>query len=324
MWNTRLCQLIQTEYPIIQGGLQWLSTPEFTAAVSNTGALGVLTAAMYPEENQLRRAIQRVRSLTDRPFGVNLTLLPHLGLKDRARRVAQLIVEEQVPVVETSGRNPKDIVPLLKDHGVVVIHKVTGVKHARKARDLGVDAVAVVGWESAGHPGMDGVGGLVLIPKVVRSLDIPVIAAGGVADGHGLAAALALGAEGVLLGTCLMATAECRCHPRFKEWMVSAEETDTLLVGRQMGDPVRVLRNRVAEDLLAEEQAGLAGEELNRVMRQKIHPRCLLIGDLDGATFTVGQATGLINEISSVADVINGMVKQASGVIKALGVLASG
>jgi nitronate monooxygenase len=302
----------------VQGGLQWLSTPEFAAAVSNAGALGILAAAMYKEEEELRRAIRRLKSLTGKPFGVNLTLLPHLGLRERVLRHLRVIIEEKVPVVETSGRNPQEVVPLLKEAGVKVIHKVPNVRFAQKAEELGVDAVAVVGWECAGHPGMDEVGGLVLIPRVARAVRVPVLAAGGIADGHGLVAALALGAEGVLMGTRLMATRECQAHPRFKEWLVRARETDTLVVGKKMGDPVRVLRNAVAEALLAEEEAGLAGEALNAAMRQKIHPRALLEGDLDTATFTVGQAVGLIPEITSVEAAIKGMVTQAEQIMRGL------
>lgn len=318
MWQTRLCSLLEIQYPIVQGGLQWLSTPEFTAAVSNSGALGVLAAAMYPEEEELRAAIRRLRSLTDKPFGVNLTLLPHLGLRERVQRHVRVIIEEKVPVVETSGRNPQEIISLLKEGGVKIIHKVPNVRFARKAEELGVDAVAVVGWECAGHPGMDEVGGLVLIPKVARSVRIPVLAAGGIADGHGLVAALALGAEGVLLGTRLMATEECPVHSRFKEWLVRAQETDTLVVGKKMGDPVRVLRNAVAEALRAEEEAGLAGEALDRAMRQKIHRRALLEGDLETATFTVGQVVGLIREIAGVETVIKGMVAEAEEIVQGL------
>lgn len=318
MWQTRLCSLLKIQYPIVQGGLQWLSTPEFAAAVSNAGALGMLAAAMYKEEEALREAIRRLRSLTDRPFGVNLTLLPHLGLAERVLRHVQVVVEEKVPVVETSGRNPQQIIPLLKEGGVKVIHKVPNVRFARKAEELGADAVAVVGWECAGHPGMDEVGGLVLIPRVARAVKIPVIAAGGFADGHGLVAALALGAEGVLLGTRLMATHECPAHPRFKEWMVQAAETATLVVGKNMGDPVRILRNRAAEELKAQEEGGLAGEALNALMRQKIHPRALLEGDLETATFTVGQAVGLISEVTSVETVIKNMVAEAEQIIRGL------
>jgi nitronate monooxygenase len=305
-------------YPIVQGGLQWLSTPEFAAAVSNAGALGMLAAAMYKEEENFRTAIRRLKELTDQPFGVNLTLLPHLGLTERAMRHAEVLIEEGVRVVETSGRNPQDVVRVLKEGGVKVIHKVPSVRFARKAEEIGVDAVAVVGWECAGHPGTDEVGGLVLIPKVARSVSIPVIAAGGIATGAGLVAALALGAEGVLLGTRLMATEECPAHPRFKEWMVHAQETDTLLVGRKMGDPVRVLRNEVAEALKEEEEKGLAGEALNALMRQKIHPRALLAGKLEEATFTVGQAIGLIEEIAPVGEVIGRIVREAEEIVRRL------
>lgn len=318
MWQTRLCALLQIRYPIVQGAMHGISTPEFAAAVSNAGALGMLVGAAYQEGEALRAAIRRLRALTDKPFGVNLTLLPHLGLTRRLQEFVRVILEEKVPVVETSGRNPQEILPLLKDGGVKVIHKVAGARFARKAEELGADAVAVVGWEGAGHPGRDEVGGLVLIPKVAKAVRIPVIAAGGIADGRGLAAALALGAEGVLLGTRLLATRESPAHPRFKEWLVEATETATLVVGKRTGDPVRILRNAVAEELKKQEEGGLEGESLDALMREKIHLRALLEGDLDTATFTAGQAVGLISEITGVDTVIRNMVAEAEQIIRSL------
>ncbi|MGB9802285.1 NAD(P)H-dependent flavin oxidoreductase [Desulfofundulus sp.] len=316
--KTRITELLGIKYPIIQGGMQWLSRAELAAAVSNAGGLGVITAATHETKQDLVREIRKTRELTDKPFGVNISMLPEVGPKDKTPAYIEAVIEEKVPVVETSGRSPEEFVPFLKQAGIKLLHKVPAVRFAQKAERIGADAVIIVGFECGGHPGMDDVTTLILVPKAVDSVSIPVIAGGGIADARGFVAALALGAEGVVMGTRFIATKECPAHPKFKEWMVQARETDTTIIQRSIRNAARVIKNSAAEKVLEMETRGASLEELLTVISGRVGRRALFEGDIEGGTFAMGQCVGLINEIKTVKEVIEEIVGSAEAVLTRL------
>jgi len=318
MMKTRITELLGIEYPIIQGGMQWLSRAEFAAAVSNAGGLGLITAATHAGKKELVEEIRKTRELTDRPFGVNISMLPEISSREKTVEYFEAVIEEKVPVVETSGRSPEDFVPHLKRAGIKLIHKVPAVRFAQKAERVGADAVTIVGFECGGHPGMDDVTTFILTPKAASSLSIPVIAGGGVADARGFVAALALGAEGVVMGTRFVATTESLAHPRYKEWIVRAQETDTMIIQRSIRNPARVMKNAAAEKVSEMEARGASLEELLTVISGRLGRRALFEGDLDGGTFAVGQCIGLIHEIKSVREVIEEIIAGAQEVFERL------
>lgn len=316
--KTRITELLGIEYPIIQGGLHWLSWAELAAAVSNAGGLGTITAATHRTKRSLVEEIRKTKALTDRPFGVNITMLPHFEVASLIPHYVEAVIEEGVPVVETSGGNPEKFVGILKDAGVKVIHKVASVKYARKAESMGVDAVTVVGFECGGHPGNDDVTTMILIPKAVESVNIPVLAAGGIVDARGFVAALSLGAEGVVMGTRFVATRESVAHPNFKQWMLDASETDTVLVKRSLNDPVRVMRNRAALEILELERRGVAREQLQSAIHQKVNKSAMIDGEVQEATYVVGQGVGLIREVKPVREVIEEIINEARVILDRL------
>ncbi len=317
--KTRITEMLGIRYPIIQGGMQWISRAELAAAVSNAGGLGIITAATHKTKEDLQNEIRKTRELTDRPFGVNISMLPEMTADDMTRVYVETVIEERVPVVETSGRSPEPFVRYLKEAGIKLIHKVPSVRFAKKAEAIGADAVTIVGFECGGHPGMDDVTTLVLVPRAAESLSIPVIAGGGIADARGFVAALALGAEGVVMGTRFVATRECIAHPNFKEWIVKANETDTMLILRSIRNAARVMRNAAAQKALEMENRGASLEELLTVVGGQIGRKALLEGDVDGGTFAIGQAVGLIHEIKPVKEVIEDIVKGAEQIYARLG-----
>ncbi len=318
MFQTRITRLLGIKYPILQGGLHWLATAQLVSAVSEGGGLGLLSALSFPDRAALRNEIRLVKKRTKKPFGVNLSMLPELTKEDRTEEILQVVIEERVPVIETSGRSPEAFVPILKKEGIRLIHKVPSVRFARKAESIGADAVTIVGFECGGHPGMDDVTSLVLVPGAADAVKIPIIAGGGIADARGFLAALALGAEGVVMGTRFVATRECPCHPRIKEWFVDAKETDTLMVQRSIRNAARVMKNKAAEKTLAMEQRGTSLEELMTVISGDVGKKALDEGDLDGAVIACGECVGLIHEIKTVKEVINDTIKQAQYVLERL------
>ena len=318
MLKTRLTEMLGIDYPILMGGLQWLARAELVAAACNAGAIGFVSAATFPSPEDFRAEIRRTRELTDRPFGVNISMLPALMPEEQTEAFFTVAIEEGVPVVETSGRNPEPHVARLKEAGIKLIHKVPAVRFARKAAAVGADAVTIVGFECAGHPGMDDVTTMVLIPRAVESVDIPVIAGGGIVDARGLVAALALGASGVVMGTRFMATQECIAHPAFKEWMVNAQETDTMVIERSIRNPARVTKNTAAARVLAMEQQGASLQDLMPLIKGEVGREAMLTGDTEGGTIPCGQAVGLINEILSVQELIRRMVTEAREVCRRL------
>jgi putative enoyl-[acyl-carrier-protein] reductase II len=318
MFETRLTQLLGIKYPIIQGGLQWFATAQLASAVSEAGGLGIISSLTFPDQNRLRKEIRQIREMTEKPFGVNLSMLPELMKDDRTEEILQIIVEEEVPVVETSGRSPEPFIQKLKRAGIKLIHKVPSLRFAQKAESIGADAVIIVGFECGGRPGMDDVTSLVLIPSVAESVRIPVIAGGGIADARGFLAALALGAEGVLMGTRFIATYECPAHPRIKEWFVRARETDTVVIHRSIRSAARVIKNRTTEKTLSMEKRGASLEELMKVISGHMGQKALQEGDWEEAVIGCGQCVGLIHEIKSVREVIEEIVQGAQAILRKL------
>jgi nitronate monooxygenase len=255
---------------------------------------------------------------TQKPFGVNLSILPGLTNEHQMMELLKIVSEEKVPVVETSGRSPEPFIQKLKSEGIKLIHKVPSVRFAQKAESVGADAVTVVGFECGGRPGVGEVTSLILVPKAVESVKIPIIAGGGIADGRGFLAALALGAEGVLMGTRFVATQECPAHPRIKEAFVNAMETDTLMIYRSIKKPARVLRTEAAGKILSLEQDGAGPEELLAAMGGRMGPNAYREADVGGTIIGCGQCVGLIHEIKSVKEVIDDIIQDAQAILQRL------
>ena len=315
MFETRITRLLGIKFPIIQGGIHWLATAELASAVSEAGGLGLLSSLSFPDRAALKGEIRRTKEMTKKPFGLNLSMLPELTKEDRTEEILHVAIEEGVPVIETSGRSPEPFVKRLKGEGIKLIHKVPSVRFAKKAESIGADAVTLVGFECGGHPGMDEVTSLVLVPSAADAISIPIVAGGGIADARGFVAALALGAEGVVMGTRFVATHECPAHPRIKEWFVRAKETDTMMIQRSIRNAARVMKNKAAEKALAMEQRGASLEELMTVISGDLGKKALYEGDLDAAVIACGQCVGLTRELKSVREVIEGIIEGARTIL---------
>lgn len=317
MFKTRITELFGIKHPIICGGMHLLSRAELVAAVSNAGGLGILASTTFEKKEELREEIRKTKSLTDKPFGVNLNLFPMM----RQRSVEEdidLFIDEGVEIVESSGASPEPYVPRLKEAGVKIMHKVPAVRYAQKAERVGVDAVTIVGFECAGHPGMDDVTSLILVPLTVDALKIPVVAGGGFCDARSFVAALALGADGVVMGTRFVLTYECVVHPKIKELLVKAKETDTTLIDRSLGLPMRVIKNKPAEKALEMDKRGASLEELLTVIGGELGKKAWMEGDIDAGVLSLGMAVGRIHEILSVKEVIDGIIEEAKDICKRL------
>jgi nitronate monooxygenase len=315
MFETRVTKLFGTKYPIVGGCMMHVSKPEFVAAVSNAGALGMMASAMYESQDEFLQAVRKLKELTDKPFGVNLSLFPAMRPIDNNLHV-DVILQEHVPIVETSGhRPPEDLLARLKAGGVKMMHKCVSVRHALSAQKAGVDAVTVFGTEGGGHIGEVGLTTMVLVPSAVDALSIPVIAAGGIVDGRGLLAALALGAEGVTVGTRLLVTTECPIHDNLKRALASATELDTLPILDTLRNTVRAWKNpaalKVAE--LESKQAELG--EILSVVAGTATKRMYEGGDLDAGVIPCSQSIGIVHEIKPVAQVIDEMMREASEIL---------
>lgn len=315
MFKTRVTELFGIKYPIIQGGMQWVARAELSSAVSNAGGLGIITALTFPTPEELASEIKRMRELTDKPFGVNITLIPTLRPVNYEEYI-DVIIREDVGIVETAGRNPEPYMSRLKSAGIKVIHKCTAVRFAKKAEATKCDVVSIDGFECAGHPGEEDVTSLVLIPLAVDAVTIPVVASGGFADGRGLVAALALGAEGVNMGTRFMATQEAPVHPKVKEGLIRASERDTLLVMRSLRNTRRVLRNTVAEKVDEMEKCGAALEQMSSLLSGERAKELLQGGELDWGLQTVGQVVGLVRDIPTVKELIASIINEAREIIQ--------
>lgn len=309
--KTRLTEMFGVETPICMGGMTGVGYGELVAAVANAGALGFITAHMFKSGEELLAEIEKTKKLTDKPFGVNLTLLPSINPipYDEYR---EAIIHSGIKIVETAGRAPTDHLPRFKEHGVKVIHKCTSVRHAVSAVNKGVDVISIDGFECAGHPGEDDVGLIVLLPATVDAVDVPVIASGGMADGRGLAAAIALGADGVNMGTRFCATVEAQIHENVKKKIVENNELDTVLVGRSLRNTARVAKNDISVQVaeiqkdptksfadVKELMAGVRGRE--NVLRD---------GDMDGGIWTTGQSQALIHDIPTCKELVSNIMKQ--------------
>jgi nitronate monooxygenase len=310
--RTRITELLGIEYPIIQGGMHYVGFAELAAAVSNAGGLGTITGLTQKSADALRNEIRKCKSMTDKPFAVNLTFLPSLATPDYPGYV-RAIVEEGVKVVETAGRNPQQVMPALKEAGVKVIHKCTSVRHSLKAQSIGCDAVSVDGFECGGHPGEDDVPNFILLPRAADELEIPIVASGGMADGRSLVAALSLGADGINMGTRFMATQEAPCHQNVKEALLEATELDTRLVMRPLRNTERVLNNSAAQKLLEKEVNLGDSIKIDDVLDQVagVYPKVMLDGEMEAGVWSCGMVVGLINDIPSCKELIERTMTEA-------------
>jgi NADH:quinone reductase (non-electrogenic) len=324
MFKTRITEMLGIEYPIIQGGMLWLSTAELATAVSNAGGFGIITALSCGSGEKLRAEIRKCKDLTDKPFGVNVSMLPRLAAGDKTEEYFDVIIEEGVVGVETAGRNPEPYLPRLNEAGIKVIHKVPAVRFAQKAEKVGVDAVTLVGFECGGLPGMDDVTTFILIQKATKVLSIPVVAGGGICDAKGFMAALALGAEGVLMGTRFMLTRECWAHQQIKDRLLQATELDTIIIERSIQQASRVIKNEVAMRTLAMEEQGATLEELLTVISGHMGLKALQEGDPDGGIIACGQVIGLIDDLKSVQEVIQEMADGAQAIYRRFGKIGMG
>nr|MEA2797631.1 hypothetical protein [Phenylobacterium sp.] len=292
--KTRFTELFGIEHPIVQGGMQWVGRAELVAAVANAGGLGFITALTQPTPEKLTEEIARARSLTDKPFGVNLTILPAIKPPPYAE-YRQAIIEAGIKIVETAGNKPIEHVEEFKKHGIKVIHKCTSVRHGLSAERMGVDAISIDGFECAGHPGEDDVPGLILIPAAADKIKIPMIASGGFGDARGLVAALALGAEGINMGTRFMATVESPIHENIKQQIVDNDERATELIFRTMHNTSRVAKNLISQQVVAMEREGAKFEDVRELVAGTRGRSVYEVGDNDAGIWSAGQVQGLIH-----------------------------
>ncbi|MFB6421455.1 MULTISPECIES: NAD(P)H-dependent flavin oxidoreductase [Bradyrhizobium] len=310
-FQTRFTELVGVRHPVMQGGMMWVGRAELASAVSNAGGLGVITALTQPTPDDLRREIERCRSLTDKPFGVNLTILPSVTPPPYAE-YRKAIIESGIKVVETAGARPQEHVEEFKSHGVIVIHKCTSVRHAISAEKMGVDVVSIDGFECAGHPGEDDVPGLVLIPAAADKISIPMLASGGFGDGRGLAAALALGADGINMGTRFCATVEAPIHEAVKQFLVENDERATNLIFRKFRNTGRVAKNSVSDNVVAISSVPDAAFDDVRPLVAGAKGRVALeTGDLDAGLIWAGQVQGLIHDVPTCKHLIERIVADA-------------
>lgn len=314
--QTRLTEMLGIQHPIIQGGMQWVGLAELASAVSNAGGLGIITGLTQPTPEDLIKEIARCRGMTDKPFGVNLTILPTIKPVPYTE-YAQAIIDSGIKIVETAGRNPEPFLPGFKAAGITVIHKCTSIRHALKAEKIGCDMVSVDGFECAGHPGEDDVTNLILLPLAAKRLKIPFVASGGLGDGRGLAAALAMGAEGINMGTRFMVTKEAPIHEKVKQAMVDASELDTSLIYRSLSNTARVFKNSVAQKVVEiESKPGATKFEDIQSLVAGVKGRELFDGgDLDNGIWSAGMIVGLIDDIPSCEELVHRIVADAEQII---------
>jgi NAD(P)H-dependent flavin oxidoreductase YrpB (nitropropane dioxygenase family) len=316
MIRTRFTEMFGVQHPIVQGGMQWVGRAELTSAVANAGALGFLTALTQPTPEDLVKEIARCREMTDKPFGVNLTILPTLVPRPYGEYI-DAIISSGIKIVETAGNNPKPFLPKFKENGVKVIHKCTSVRHGISAEKIGVDAISMDGFECAGHPGEDDIPNLVLLPAAANVITIPMIASGGLADARGLVACLALGCEGINMGTRFMATREAPIHQKVKEAIVGADERSTALILRSLRNTSRVFGNSVAKKAIEMEGEGKGIDEIGPYVAGKKGRVVYETGDLEHGIWSAGTSMGLIRDIPSCKELVERIISEAEAIIKA-------
>ena len=297
--------------------MQWVGIAEMAAAVSNAGGLGIITGLTQPSPEDLAKEIERCRGMTDKPFAVNLTILPTIK-PIPYEDYAQVIVDSGIKIVETAGRNPEPFLPLFKEAGIKIIHKCTSIRHSLKAENIGCDMVSVDGFECAGHPGEDDITNLILLPLAARRLKIPFLASGGLGDGKGLAAALAMGADGINMGTRFMVTKEAPIHEKVKQKMVEASELDTSLIYRTLSNTARVFKNSIAEQVInIESEPGQTKfEDIQQLVQGAKGRELFDTGDLDKGIWSAGMIVGLIDDIPTCEELISRIVREAEDIIK--------
>ena len=316
--KTRITDLFGIEHPIIQGGMHYVGFAELAAAVSNAGGLGTITGLTQKTPADLSNEIARCNEMTNKPFAVNLTFLPTVSSPDYPGYV-KAIIEGGVQVVETAGRNPVQVMPYLKDAGIKVIHKCTSVRHALKAQEIGCDAVSVDGFECGGHPGEDDIPNMILLPRAADELEIPFVSSGGQADARSLVASLAMGADGMNMGTRFMATVEAPIHQNVKDAIVAASELDTRLIMRPLRNTERVLNNLAVERVLAVEKAKGSDIAFDDILADVagVYPKVMIDGDMDVGAWSCGMVAGLIHDIPTCKDLIDGIIAEAEVLIRA-------
>lgn len=314
--KTAITEMFGIEHPIIQGGMHYVGFAEMAAAVSNAGGLGIITALTQKTPADLANEIARCRDMTDKPIGVNLTFLPVVNAPDYPGYV-KAIIEGGVKVVETAGNNPVQVLPILKEHGIKVIHKCTAVRHALKAQSIGCDAVSVDGFECGGHPGEDDIPNMILLPRAADELEIPFVSSGGQADGRSLVASLAMGASGMNMGTRFIATKEAPVHQNVKDAIVAASELDTRLVMRPLRNTERVLTNVAVERLLEKERKLGADLKFEDIIEEVagVYPRIMKEGEMDAGAWSCGMVAGLIHDIPTCKELIDQIMKEAEDII---------
>ncbi|TZG25932.1 NAD(P)H-dependent flavin oxidoreductase [Sphingomonas montanisoli] len=313
--RTRVTEMLGIEHPIVQGGMMWVGRAELAAAVSNAGGLGILTALTQPTPDDLRREIERCRTMTDKPFGVNVTLLPSMNAPPYPE-YRKAIIESGIKIVETAGNKPQEHVEDFKAHGLTVIHKCTSVRHALSSVRMGVDIISIDGFECAGHPGEDDIGGLVLIPAAADKIDIPMLASGGIGDGRGLVAALALGAEGINMGTRFCATKEAPIHENIKQFIVDSDERGTNLILRKFHNTGRVGKTPVSDKVVEiSAQEGSVFEDIRPYVAGAKGREALETGNIEAGLVWTGMVQGLINDIPTCDELISGIMRDAEAII---------
>jgi len=314
--KTQITELFGIEHPIIQGGMHFVGFAELAAAVSNAGGLGIITGLTQGTPEKLDAEIKKCQALTDKPFGVNLTFLPSMTPPDYPGLI-EVIINNGVKVVETAGRNPAVYMPAMKDAGIKVIHKCTSVRHSIKAQDIGCDAVSVDGFECGGHPGEDDIPNFILLPRAADELEIPFVASGGMADARSLVAAMALGAEGMNMGTRFIATEDAPVHQNVKEAIVNASELDTRLIMRSLTNTERVLNNPAVESLMAKEKA--LGDDLKfeDIIDEVagVYPKVMMDGEPEAGAWSCGMVAGLVSDIPTVKELIDRIMSEAEDII---------
>lgn len=315
-FNTRITELLGIEYPIVQGGMMWVGRAELASAVSNAGGLGILTGLTQPSPDDLRKEIDRCRGMTDKPFGVNLTILPSVNPPPYAE-YRQAIIDSGIKIVETAGHNPQEHVEHFKEAGITVLHKCTAVRHALSAERMGVDVISIDGFECAGHPGEDDIPGLILIPAAADKVKIPMLASGGFGDGRGLVAALALGADGINMGTRFCATVEAPIHDAIKQFLVENDERDTNLIFRSLRNTGRVGKNSVSDkvvEILKNPEATFG--DVSHLVRGADGRTALETGDVNAGLVWAGQVQGLIHDVPTCEELIRRIMTEAEDIIR--------